>query len=133
MTHTGSDREAILARPVTAVLSTTWTRGRIHAVPVWFLYEDGQIKVITDRGSQKHRNAVRSGRASLCIPDTGAAGRYLTAEGAVHVVDPLSFEQRLALHRHYRDEESAQRIVGQGGHERMVMLVMQPETWLDAG
>ncbi|HVC31496.1 MAG TPA: pyridoxamine 5'-phosphate oxidase family protein, partial [Steroidobacteraceae bacterium] len=81
MTTGDSEREEDVSRPVVAVLATAWTRGRIHAVPVWFLREDGVFKVITGRGSQKHRNATRSGRASLCIPVLESAGRYLAVEG----------------------------------------------------
>lgn len=133
MSLDANERDAALAQPVTAVLATHWTRGRIHAVPVWFLYRDGAIHVITERGSQKHRNALRSGRASLCVPETGRGTRFWVAEGPVSVVDPLSFEQRLALHVHYRGEAAAHRAIDGGGHETMVMLVIQPETWLWEG
>jgi PPOX class probable F420-dependent enzyme len=130
VTASSAQSKEFAARPVVAVLATTWTRGRIHAVPVWFLYHEGVVKVITERGSQKHRNAVRSGRASLCIPVLDSPERYLTLEGPVSVVDPLSYDQRLAMHVHYRGEEAARRIVDQGGHERMVMLVIHPENRL---
>lgn len=133
MTAAEHSYDEALKRPVTAVLATNWTRGRLHAVPVWFLFEDGIFKVITGRGSQKQKNAARSGRASICIPETGAGGRYITAEGPVEIVDPLSFEQRLAMHVHYRGEEAARRIVEKGGHEQMVLLVLRPETWLSEG
>lgn len=123
-------QDELVSRPVVAVLSTAWTGGRIHSVPVWFLCEEGTFKVITERGSQKHRNAVRSGRASLCIPVLESPERYLTVEGPVSVGDPLSYEQRLAMHVHYRGEEAARQIVDKGGHEKMVMLVIRPETRL---
>ena len=60
-------RTAFLEQPLTAVLSTLNPDGTIHAVPVWYRYIDGKLRIITGRGSRKHRNAVRSGRATLCI------------------------------------------------------------------
>src|SRR5689334_13063719 len=118
-----AERDEMLARPQTAVIATQWREGRVHAVPIWYLYADGVFKVITGRGSQKHRNAVRAGRATICIDDrTPGSLRYVMAEGPVRVIDPLSYEQRLALHTHYRGAEAARRVVDRGGHEEMVLL-----------
>ncbi|HLZ71260.1 MAG TPA: pyridoxamine 5'-phosphate oxidase family protein [Dehalococcoidia bacterium] len=126
-------RDALIGTPHTAVLATQWTRGRVHTAPVWYLYEDGVFKIITERGSQKHRNAVRAGRATICVDERDGRFAYVMAEGPVRVVDPVSFEQRLALHRHYRGEEGAHRAVDGGGHEKMVMLVVTPERWIGWG
>ena len=125
------ERSAFLSVPRTAVFATTGPGGRPHAVPVWFLWGDGVIRVLTERGSQKHRNAVRTGRAALCVEDReSGALSYLTAEGTVEVVDLVGPADRLALWTHYRGEEAARAMVSRGGHERMVMLVIRPDRWL---
>ena len=67
-----------------ATLSTIGRSGRIHAVPVGFTYENGVVRVIGSRGTQKFVNAVRSGRASVCSVD---GARWLSFEGAAHVSD----------------------------------------------
>ena len=59
--------------------------------------------------------------------------RYVTLEGPVEVIDPLTREERLALRAHYQGPEAAARIVGQGGHEEMVLLVLRPERWITLG
>ena len=125
-----AERAAFLQQPHTAVLSTLARDGRIHAVPVWYLFEDGRFHVITGRNSAKHRNVLRSGRATICVDQREGAFRYVTAEGAVSVADTVTREQRLALHTHYRGAEQAARIVERGGHEGMVMLMLTPERWL---
>jgi PPOX class probable F420-dependent enzyme len=122
-----AEREAFLGAARNAVLATLGPDGRTHAVPVWFRYVDGVFRIITERGSAKHRNAARDGRASLCIPDDWL--RYVAAEGPVAVEDPVSYEERLALHSAYRGAEAAREIVDRGGHERMVILVLRPERW----
>jgi len=122
------DRDAFLREPRTAVLATTGRDGRIHAVPVWFLYDGGTFRIITERGSAKHRNAERAGRAALCVDD-GRFG-YVSVEGPVAVQPTVSYDERLALHVLYRGPERAKEVVDRGGHERMVMLMLRPERWL---
>ena len=56
--------------------------------------------------------------------------RYVMVEDPVTVQDPVSYEERLALHTLYRGPERAREIVGRCGHERMIMLVLRPETWI---
>ena len=123
-------RAAFLRRPRTAVLATIGRNGRIHAVPVWFRYDGAVFRIITERGSVKHRNAVRAGRASLCVDERDGAFAYVTAEGPVTVDDSVSYDERLALHTLYRGAEAAKQIVDRGGHERMVLLRLHPEMWL---
>ena len=123
---TPAEREAFVSRPMTAVLSTIGKGGRIHAVPVWYLWRDGTFLVGTDRGSQKHLNAERTGRATLSIVE---GFKYVTAEGPV-TTGPMTLEDRLALHTHYRGAEAAAKSTADGHHERMVMLLLRPERWL---
>ena len=126
---TPGERDAYLRQPRNAILATVGADGRVHAVPVWFQYEGGAFSIITERGSVKHRNVAKAGRAAICVDDGKFA--YVSAEGPVEVQDPVSYEERLALHTLYRGAEAAKRIVDQGGHERMVILWLRPEHWLD--
>jgi PPOX class probable F420-dependent enzyme len=126
---TPEERDTYLAQPRNAVLATTSPDGRIHAVPIWFRYVGGAFLIITERGSVKHRNAARAGRAAICVDDGKFA--YVSAEGPVDVQDPVSYEDRLALHSLYRGAQAAKQIVDQGGHERMVILQLRPDRWFD--
>ena len=122
-------RTAFLALPRTAVLATVDAHGRAHAVPVWYRFADGAFRIITGRGSAKHRNIERSGRATLCVDDRDGAFAHLTAEGPVVDAGQVTYDERLALHAFYRGEERARAIVDKGGHERMVLLILRPERW----
>lgn len=73
---------AFLSENHLAVLSTLGRGDRVHAVPVGFTYEDGIIRVIGSRGTQKFVNAERSGRASICSVDRA---RWMSFEGAARV------------------------------------------------
>ncbi|MBM3714712.1 PPOX class F420-dependent oxidoreductase [Microbacterium enclense] len=78
------DALAFLSEYHLATLSTLGRSGRVHAVPVGFTYEDGVVRVIGSRGTQKFLNAERSGRASICSVD---GGRWISFEGTATVTD----------------------------------------------
>jgi PPOX class probable F420-dependent enzyme len=75
---------AFVAEYHLATLSTVGRSGRVHAVPVGFTYEDGVVRIIGSRGTQKFINAERSGRASICSVD---GARWISFEGPARVVD----------------------------------------------
>ena len=78
------DALAFLAEYHLATLSTLGRSGRIHAVPVGFTFEDGVVRVIGSRGTQKFVNAERAGRASVCSVD---GARWISFEGRARVSD----------------------------------------------
>lgn len=79
-----------------ATLSTLGRGGRIHSVPVGMTWEDGVVRVIGTRGSQKFLNAARAGRASINAVD---GGRWLSFEGPTRVnEDPDAIARAVALY-----------------------------------
>jgi PPOX class probable F420-dependent enzyme len=129
----GPERDLFLREPETAVLGTIDRRGRVHNVPVWFRWDGEAARVVTGRDSVKVANIRRTGRASLCVDRRGGRLRYVTMEGPVEIIDPLTMEERLALRSHYQGKEAARAVVEQGGHEDMVLLILRPETWITMG
>ena len=94
-----SERDELLREPLTAILATERKAGGVHAAPVWYLYRGGELRVITGRDSVKLKNALRTGRATLCVQRSrGRDLRYVTAEGSVRV-EPCSSEERRELWR----------------------------------
>jgi PPOX class probable F420-dependent enzyme len=127
---TPDERNAFLAAPHTAVLSTLTAEGRIHAVPVWFRWDGGAFRIITGADSVKVRNLRANLRASLCIDERDTPEmRSLTAEGPV-TFDAVTREERVALWTLYRGPEVAERVTASGAHEGMVLLLLTPERWI---
>jgi PPOX class probable F420-dependent enzyme len=94
-----------------ATLSTIGRDGRVHVVPVGFTWEDGIVRVIGSRGTQKFVNAVRAGRAAICSVD---GPRWLTFEGAAVVRDDADAVARaVALYaaRYRQPRENPARVV----------------------
>lgn len=90
------DGLAFLGERHLATLSTIGRTGRVHVVPVGFTYEDGVVRVIGSRGTQKFVNAVRDGRAAVCSVD---GARWITLEGEATVTDdPDAVAHAVALY-----------------------------------
>ncbi len=66
-----------------ATLSTLAADGSIHAVAVGFTVVDGVARVITRGGSQKVRNILNRGHATICQVD---GPRWITLVGAGRVL-----------------------------------------------
>lgn len=123
-----SEREKLLKEPLTAVLATERKAGGVHAVPIWYLYRDRQLRVITGRDSVKLKNALRTGRATLCVPlSRGNDLRYVTAEGTVRV-EPCTGEERHELWAHYTDDAKAA-VMAVGDLDGLCVLVLEPRRW----
>ncbi|MDY0908138.1 PPOX class F420-dependent oxidoreductase [Microbacterium sp. CFBP9034] len=103
-----------------ATLSTLGRHDRIHAVPVGFTVEDGVVRVIGTRGSQKFLNAERRGRASVCSVD---GARWISFEGTARVVDdPDAVAHAVALYaaRYRQPRVNPQRVVLELAVERVL-------------
>lgn len=122
-------RAQLLALPLTAVLATVDGDGSPHAVPVWFRYDGTAFTVITERGSAKHINVTRTGRAAICVEEGTGRLRYAAATCAAEVHDEVTLDERRALYVRYRGPSHGPAIADRGGHERMVKLVLRPQRW----
>jgi PPOX class probable F420-dependent enzyme len=103
-----------------ATLSTLGRQGRVHAVPVGFTFEDGIVRVIGSRGSQKFLNAERSGRASVCSVDRG---RWISFEGPARIdEDPDAVAHAVALYaaRYRQPRVNPERVVLEMQVERVL-------------
>lgn len=115
-------------KPRIAVLATVRADGSPHTAPVWFRYEDGAFKVLTDRGSRKHRNIERDARVELCIDDRERPPFHtVIVRGRASVQPSPGAAWREALAAHYLGAENGRRYIEStpGGDE--VLLVIVPE------
>lgn len=119
--------------PLVAVFAVVRPDGRVHATPLWFYWDGQEFTLIVERGSPRHRWSVAAGRAALCIESTeGGELAFVTAEGPISIVDPLTAATRYRTWERYVGPDRARQVVDGGGHETKVMLILQPETWIPA-
>ena len=94
----GDEVLAFLTERHLATLTTLRADGSPHVVPVGFTYDAGEraVRIITQRPSQKARNAARGGRGAVSQVD---GGRWLTLEGVVRLVtDPDGIARAVAAY-----------------------------------
>jgi hypothetical protein len=127
---TDQERNELLDEPLSGVWSTLTTTGRIHSVPVHFVRREGQLRVLTGRDSVKTRNALASGRATLCVDMTldGTDRRFVMAEGPVRFEHPVTLEHVLALAERYGGHYAA--YPNLDSYHDDVILVLEAEQWI---
>ncbi|HEX4254466.1 MAG TPA: PPOX class F420-dependent oxidoreductase [Streptosporangiaceae bacterium] len=76
-----------------ATLATIGPDGRPQLTEVWFLAQDGQIKISLNNSRQKTKNLHRNPAATVLILDLANPYRYLEIRGDAEVVpdDDYSF------------------------------------------
>ena len=80
-----------------ASLATIDDDGFPQVTEVWFLYEDGELKVSLNTGRKKTRNLAARPQCSLFLLDLGNAYRYLEVRGNARIEpdDDYTFADRL--------------------------------------
>ena len=86
----------LLDQPV-ATLGTVDSEGRPQLTEVWFLAEDGQVKISLNTSRQKVRNLQRDPRCSVLLLDLANPYRYLELRGDAVITpdDDYAFADRI--------------------------------------
>jgi len=99
--------EELLNAPEICVLSTTGKDGSVHAMPMWYLYEDGKIWFMTGAKSQKTLNVERSGLATVTLDLRERPYYAIMVKGTATVEAPLDKKLQFRLMTRYITEEAA--------------------------
>ena len=120
------DREAFLQEGHVAVLATVDSRGRPHAAPVWYLYDDGVFRISTSRGSQKHTNIEANPNVTLVVDKRTLPYFAVMAHGRVEIGPGFSDEERLRLAVRYLGEELGRAYVSRTSGEDSISVRLRP-------
>src|SRR4051812_821890 len=111
----------LLSRPLFAHLATVRPDGQPMSSVMWFLFEDGVIKMTHTKSRQKFRNLTHEPRVALSISDPEDPYRYLEVRGFVHEMADddaeASFYRR--LQERYDDSGAIP-----GVHERVIVSIV---------
>lgn len=122
-----SQPEEFLAEANVAILATVDSRGRPHAVPIWYLYEDGVIIMSTGPGSQKHRNVEANPEIAVVVDRKAVPYYSVTARGPAEIGPPLNDEQRLRLAVRYLGDDLGRRYYEATAGNDSVTIRLTPE------
>ncbi|MGE3961830.1 MAG: PPOX class F420-dependent oxidoreductase [Dehalococcoidia bacterium] len=84
----------LLSEAHVSVLGTVDADGSPAQAPVWHLWRNGELFVLTSRSSRKWRNIQRNPRVSLCVDTKTAPYRAVIVEG-VAAEDPTDYSDLL--------------------------------------
>jgi len=118
--------EGFLAEANVAILATVDRKGRPHAAPVWYLYQDGALVISTGRGSQKHRNVEANPEVTVVVDRRTLPYYAAMVSGRVEVGPPLSDEKRLKMAVRYLGDELGQRYVERTAGSDSITLRLTP-------
>jgi PPOX class probable F420-dependent enzyme len=126
MAELTQDQTSFLSEANVAVLASVDRRGRAHAAPVWYLYEDGAIIISTGRGSQKHRNIQANPEITLVVDRRSLPYFALMVQGAAEIGPPLSPDERLRMATRYLGDDLARRYLERTRGEESVTVRLRP-------
>ncbi len=124
-------RQAFLAESQVGVLSTVAPGGGPHAVPIWYLYEEGLVRISVSKGSQKHRNLERDPRVALAVDRRERPYYALTALGSATIGPSFTDEERLRLARRYLGEAGGREYVERSAGGGSVTIEFRPERFFE--
>jgi hypothetical protein len=125
---TVAERESFLGAVHVGVLAVDEPEHGPHALPVWYLYEDGEVLIGIDGSSRKAALLRAAGRASLTVQTETAPYQYVSVEGPV-VLEPAMHDE-LALATRYLGAELGPWYVEHNPRTKDSLTVrVRPERW----
>ena len=101
---TDSDRHALarLARDMIGWLTTVTPEGQPQTFPIWFLWDDGEALVYSDRRAKRNLNIRANPRVTLHLADDGRGGDVVVVEGEARIDETVPRpEDNAAYNRKY--------------------------------
>jgi PPOX class probable F420-dependent enzyme len=84
-----SDRHALerLGTDMVGWLTTVTPDGQPQTFPIWFLWDDGEALIYSDRRAKRNENIVTNPRVSFHLGDNGRGGDIVIVEGDARIDD----------------------------------------------
>jgi PPOX class probable F420-dependent enzyme len=125
------EREQFLKQPHVAILATIGPGNRPHAMPIWYLYENGDFIILTGDGSQKHRNVERHPQVTLAIDRRDLPYYAVMIQGTATLGPPPSDALRLRLATRYLGEEGGAAYTARRRGTKSVTIRVHPDKFVE--
>ena len=119
-------QDALLREANVIVFSSVDAKGRPHATPVWYLYDDGEIRISVGKNEQKHKNVLRNPNVSVVIDRRGLPYYAIMIQGTAEIGPGLSDEDRLRLAVRYLGDDLGKRYTDSTNSADSVTLRIRP-------
>ncbi|WP_431951231.1 pyridoxamine 5'-phosphate oxidase family protein [Nocardia lijiangensis] len=129
------ERQEFLAQPHIAAFAVAagQHRGPLN-VPIWYQYSPGaEVWVLTGPDSVKMRHIKQTGRFSLMVQRLEPTVRYVSVEGPVTGIAPMTDElHREMVARYLPPDKVDAYLRAAEAYGEQVVVSMRPEHWLSA-
>lgn len=126
---TEAEREAFLADVHVGILAIARRDKGPLALPIWYLYRNGEVTIGMDGGSLKARLLRAAGRATLTVQTETPPYRYVSVEGPVVVAAKQRDDLEMAT-RYLGHELGQWYVETNPSSERSVVATLTPERWI---
>ncbi|MEV6320747.1 pyridoxamine 5'-phosphate oxidase family protein [Nocardia sp. NPDC051787] len=129
------ERQEFLAQPHIAALSVSAGAGRGPlTVPIWYQYRPGaEVWVLTGSQARKMRLLREAGRFTLMVQQLEPTVRYVSVEGPVTRIIPMTDEMSREMAARYLPAESVDGYLkAAAAFGEQVAVYLRPEHWLSA-
>jgi PPOX class probable F420-dependent enzyme len=129
-TDAGKRAEARLEEEGIAWLTTVRSDGQPQTVPVWFLWDDGEVLIYSQPDRQKLKNMSRNPHVGLNLNSDAQGGNVVRLEGTATISDAPSSSEVPSYVEKYR--ESIARIgfdVDSFAQAYSVPVRIRPDRW----
>ena len=125
-----AEREEFLKQANVAILATVGPAGA-HAVPIWYLYEDGVFLMSTGRGSQKHRDLERNPNVTLVVDRRTLPYYAVMARGTVEIGPGLDVATRRRIAGRYLTEAQLEAYMARASDGESVSVRLTPRKLIE--
>lgn len=128
------ERQQFLTQPHIAALAVSAPGRGPLTVPIWYQYAPGsEAWVLTGPESQKVRHIREAGRFSLMVQQAEPTVRYVSVEGPVTRIIPVTDELNREMAARYLPADKVDPYLkATESYGGQVAVYMQPEHWLSA-
>lgn len=127
-TMTAEERAAFLTAVHVGVLAVDDPGRGPHALPIWYLYEDGEVLIGIDGSSRKAELLRAAGRAAMTVQTESAPYQYVSVEGPV-VIEPAHHDEVALANRYLGDELGAWYVEHNPRTADSLTVRLRPERW----
>ena len=128
---TQDEKEAYLSEVRIGVLAINDAGSGPLTAPLWYDYRPGwEIFMIVAADSRKGKLLAVGQRVSLVVQSEALPYSYVSVEGPVTSVSPVTFDELLSMAHRYLGEKQGRQYAQAAGIEKEIGVRVRPERWL---
>jgi len=103
--------------------------GTIHATPIWYKYEHGEIIIMTPVVSRKARNVMRNRNVTILIDREAPPSRGVIIYGRAELNSDFDLDEAISLNEKYMPKEEARKLtIGLAKLSKWAKVKVKPES-----